>query len=133
VNNSKFESAIVALARKGGDVRFLLMDPNSPNLGRRADDEGCSKEIWVQDIKATITRLKDISQKHGASIKIRFFSEYPLWRMLLVDRRLVYLNYFLDRHRFTDSPQITLKNSDMGLLNVFQKMFDELWESASDA
>lgn len=132
VNDVKFQEAILRLARSGGDVRFLLMHPLSPEIKRRAKDEGVSSDIWVHDINATAVRLTELATRENASIKIRYSGAYPYWRMIISDRKLVYLNYFIDRKRFTDSPTVELEQIDSGVASTFLKIFDDLWDSASE-
>lgn len=130
VNSSEFEQAVVKLARSGASVKFLLLNPSSPLVARRAGDEGSSADVWEHDIKATSRRLKDIATKNSVTIEVRYYEDYPLWRMLVVDRKIIYLNYYLDRKRFTDSPQVVLKKTETGLINAYVKYFDNLWSSA---
>ena len=130
VNNVNFELAVVKLARSGANVRFLLLDPSSPLVAKRAGDEGSSAEVWEHDIKATTRRLRDIAIRHSVTIEVKYYDEYPIWRMLVVDRKSIYLNYYLDRKRFTDSPQVIMKKTETGLVNPYVKYFDNLWGSA---
>jgi hypothetical protein len=132
VNNTDFERAIVELARRGGDVRFLLLSPKSRYLNQRAQDESASPQTWIHDINATANRLQDIANRNAAKIQVRYYDSYPYWRMLIVDRRKINLNYYLDRSRFTDSPQIVLQKTKRGMLDAYLKIFDNLWSAASE-
>jgi hypothetical protein len=132
-NNNTLLQQLAALARSGGDVRFLLFDPNSTHLERRASDEGATPEIWSKDIAATVERLSAAAIAHGTRFQIRYYSAYPIWRMIILDRRTIRLNFFLDKRRLTDSPVLELGIGDMHIQQAFLKHFDELWQSGRDA
>jgi hypothetical protein len=129
-NNNVFLQSLVELARRGGDVRFLLFDPHSPHFGRRAADEGVKPDIWAKDIAATVARIESAASTHETTIHVRYYADYPIWRMIAMDRRAVRLNYFLDKRRLTESPTLELESGNDAILQPFLKYFDELWDTA---
>ena len=133
VKNPEVTAEIVRIARAKGDVRFLLLDPKAKIISRRAKDEGVSHEGWEYEINATVARLRDLNLQHQIDIKIRYYSGYPVWRMIVLDRRDLLLHYFLDRKQLTQSPLLHLTRTDSGLLVAFLKEFDEVWECSKDA
>lgn len=132
-NNNTLLQTLAGLARSGGDVRFLLFDPNSPHFERRARDEGATPEMWAKDIAATVERLSAAAVAHGTRFQIRYYDAYPIWRMIILDRRTIRLNYFLDKRRLTDSPLIELEIGDLHVQQAFLKHFDETWQMGRPA
>lgn len=129
-NDNALLESLVALARSGGDVRFLLFAPSSSHFERRARDEGATPEIWATDIKATVTRINAFALQHNTKFKIRYYDAYPIWRMVVIDRSTIRLNYFLDKRRFTASPTLELAITTDGIQQAYMKYFDELWQAA---
>jgi hypothetical protein len=128
---------LVELSQDGSfEIKFLLMNPNADeNIRARALDE---KEItenhanaaWKSDMDGAINRLKDLAKKNQLSIQIRLYDEYPLWRMFVIDREVVYLNYALTGKRLNASPLVKLKSQKDSLANTFIQHFDLLWEKS---
>lgn len=132
-NNNELLNKLAKLARSGGEVRFLLFDPESSQFELRASDEGVIPELWEKDIAATVLRLKSAAKSHRATFHIRYYEAYPIWRMIVLDRQIIRLNYFLDKFRLTDSPKLKLTHCPNGLQGAFLKQFDEMWQSAREA
>jgi len=126
-------AAIIRVAKAGGEVRFLLLDPNSAFLQQRAGEEGESPEAWRSDIAATIQRLKEFAAREGIAIGIRIADEMPVWRILIIDRLVLYVNYFLPSLQGSQSPQLEVAVIEHGLAWPLLRQFEACWRRAKDA
>ncbi len=124
------QKKIIEIGRKNGEIRFLLLDPDSENVKKRADDEKDDYNSWKNEINATITRLKSLEKKHNITIQIRVFDEYPVWRMNIIDSNKIYLNYFLLNKQGAQSPQIELIENDNSIFWPLFNTYNELWKKS---
>ena len=127
ISNPAFREAILRVARGGGDVRFLLASPTSTVLGARAEEEKESVDAWVSDIKGTAERFRQLAQREHVPLHIRFSDEYPIWRMLIIDRRYFYIHWFLPEKQGPQSPELILEYTGDGLARPFLRLFEETW------
>ncbi|GAA1164999.1 DUF5919 domain-containing protein [Nocardioides aquiterrae] len=126
--------AMLRVGRNGGQIRFLLLNPDSPHLARRAADEGEDPEPWRTEIRGTVTRLKAHAHQHGYSLEVRYFDAYPVWRMVTIDRDRMTLNWFLPGRPGHHSPTIMLSGKpDLGVFKAFKREFEERWNEADPA
>ncbi len=132
VSNPRVQEAIIRIARNGGDVRFLLLSPASPNMQVRAEHERESADAWINDIKATHSRLKQLAGREQITIQVEFFDRYPIWRMYILDRRSIYLNWFLPGKQGPESPEVLLESVADGISWPLLREFDECWKEAKD-
>lgn len=132
VSNPRVQQAMIRIARNGGAVRFLLLSPVSPNMRLRAADERESADAWINDIRATHSRLQQLAEREQIKIDVRFFDQYPVWRMYILDRRSIYLNWFLPGKQGPESPELLLESVTDGLSSPLLREFDESWKEAKD-
>lgn len=132
-NNNELLAALAELSHKRGDIRFLLLNPASPNLARRAADELAEPDTWSHDILATVARIKSAAKARNANVQIKYYDDYPVWRMIVCDRQRIRLNYYLPRLRFTDSQTLSVVQRPGGIQHSFLAYFDELWAKATPA
>jgi len=125
--NPRIQEAIVHAARTGGEVKFLLMDPDGDCLDRRAKLEGRSGSAWASEIHEAVERLYSLLEPYGIEPEVKFLDEMPVWRLAVADRQLALVNFFLPGRRGTDSPQLKLCMKDGGLLHVLLKEFEYAW------
>lgn len=126
------KEALLGVAENSGQIRFLLLNPASSHLDRRAQDEGDDAESWRTEIEGSVRRLKMIKDE-GANISVRFYDAYPLFRMVNLDNSTMHINWFLEGRPGHSSPELTLRVDKAGLAMAISRHFDELWSSGVDA
>jgi hypothetical protein len=111
--------------------RFLLLDPASPDLPKRATEEREDPVSLRHEVEATLTRLGQYQRTFNVHIEVRLYDRLPIWRMVFIDEKTLYLNQFLTGKKGTDSPQIRIeKGSDDSLYLSFRRTFEYEWEKA---
>lgn len=124
--------AILKVAENSGRIRFLLLNPSSVHLDRRAQDEGDDAESWRTEIEGSVRRLEMIKNE-GANISVRFYDAYPLFRMVNLDNTTMHMNWFLDGRPGHNCPELTLRVDRVGLAAAVSRHFEELWSSGVNA
>lgn len=127
----ELKKKLIEIGRKGGDIRFLLFNPESPHFKRKAEDEGDNYISWDQEINATIQRLKAIAKKHKINIKIKLYDHFPVWRAIITDKKIIYLNYFQTGKQGPQSPSIQLYDKTDSIFNPLYTNFMETWDHFS--
>ena len=127
VNNINLREKLVKIGHKNGEIKFLLLDPNSSTLERKAKDENVDPDNLRKDIQATIQRLKSYVEKYNIKIEIRFYTDFPIWRLCVIDNKKIYLNYFLSNQQGPESPLIEIRPVSNGIFGGFIKEFNETW------
>lgn len=132
VNDDEFKAVLASRARTGLKLRFLMVDPQSDAFRRRAAEEGESAKSWALELDGTIERLSQYQRDFGLSIRVRYTTEYPIWRMIVVDKERVWVNAFLPGKRGTESPQHHYADKAGDLACGFSRYFDSVWSRAAE-
>lgn len=112
-------------------ARFLLFDPTSSDLVRKAEDEGDNPDSWKQEIAAVLSRLSATARRFPQLIEVRVYSEFPIWRVIFVDDQMAIVNYFPSGKQGPDSTQLVLERGRDSLYEALHKEFAEVWEHRS--
>ncbi|MCP5108182.1 MAG: DUF4062 domain-containing protein [bacterium] len=123
-----------ALKTKGIDFRFklLLFDWNSPHFEKKMRDErrGSQSEIDRAAEKACNV-AKDFLKMGEAfeiDLEVRLYSEYPVWRLMIIDNETAYIGYYPKGKRGYEGPMfIHPLNEDGSLFYPVNQYFDKLW------
>jgi hypothetical protein len=132
-DNKEVEKQFLRLQNHSGyEIKFLLMSPSATdNIKARAKDENADYKAWILHMKSSLLSLQKIAESHNLNIQIRLYDEYPLWRMIVIDKKRVFLNYALPNIKINSSPLIKMTNKDNALCNTFIRRFDLLWDDQS--
>jgi hypothetical protein len=63
-------------------VRILLLDPTSDAFSQRCTTTRTSEEIYRNWIYTSIEYCRELEKKRNASVEIRLYSDYPIWKMI---------------------------------------------------
>lgn len=126
--SEEIEDILKKKTREGCKFKFLLLNPNSQNLARKAKDENDSPTAWKNDIEAGIKRLETLRREIGPDkFDFRTYSIFPIWRGIFIDDIDAYISYYPHGHRGKYSPIIHFRNIDKSFFNPFKDYFIELW------
>lgn len=133
MSNPVVQKKLIELGKDGGEIKILLLNPESEFVKSRADDEKESSKAWVSDIKATIERLKDLANRKDINIEVKLYDQYPVWRLSVVDDEEMYVNFFLKGQQGPQSQLLYVKNKDNDLFNALMLEYERIWDSSVDA
>lgn len=119
------------LDHSGGQVRFLLLDPDSEGYRR------FSRLRWNPSSIQTMDALRRLTAAHRC-FEVRLYDALPTFRIILVDQAIVGFSPYLmeegtERARTGwEAPQIILdRTASWPLAHTFETLFDETWRTAS--
>jgi hypothetical protein len=123
---------LVALSKNSSyEIRFLIMNPDErANIEKRAYEEGTTADAWIHDMNSAIKRIQDIATQNRITINIRLYDDYPLWRMFIIDKKIIYLNYALPSKKLNASPVLQIKGQSDSIYNSFFTHYEELWKKS---
>jgi len=127
---------IVKLAKLNNKnrIRFLLMNPDSQALERRAKIKQNDLPSRKADILSSIGRLKNLTKNYGIDIEIKLFDQFPNWRLIIIGGSKVYLTFYSIEKEGYNSPMIELNkdiNSNDTLFYPINSEFEEVWNFIS--
>jgi len=131
-SNPKLQKKMIEIGHKKGEIKFLLLNPKSEVIGRKAEDENDDAASWRSEISATIQRLKSFSKKHNINIEVRIYNDFPIWRMNIINGKRIYLNYFLSNQQGPESPLLEITPVTNGVFWGYLNEFRETWEHKSE-
>jgi hypothetical protein len=127
------------LARKPKDftMKLLLFDWNSPHFEAKMRDE---RRQILDDVGAARVKGRNIAQEFvqlsetvQCSLQVKLYSDYPVWRLLIVDHRQAHTGYYPRDKRGYEGPMFLFESSDeTGLFYPMNQYFDVLWETAGE-
>ena len=119
------------LDHTGGQVRFLLLDPDSDGYRR------FSRMRWNPSSIQTMDTLRRPSATHRC-FAVRLYDAMPTFAIVLVDQAIVCFSPYLMREGTErartgwEAPQIMLDRTALWPLALtFQTLFEEIWRTAS--
>lgn len=131
ISSLPFRTLLNEIQKTNIKIRFLLFDPNSENVERKAKDESDSPEAWKRDISATIERIKELINKYPNNIELHIYSEFPIWRIMFIDESSAIVHYFPSGKQGPESPQLIVDKRENSLFEPLFKEFNEIWNNRS--
>ena len=135
--------AMIEFLAKGGILRIILLDPESPAFRAREDLEKDQFKRILTEWTAAITILKDIETKSRGRIEIRLRSDAPDRALLIIDaikeagtKSKMLINYYLEQRGMRGysgvqflTEYVAERDRDSFLKN--RKYFDERWDQST--
>lgn len=125
--------------KKRGELRFLLLDPNSvETIDRRVrelpSESRYTRAGYQNEIREATDVLRHLSQnpEYNPKIELRYFQQYPLWRTFIFDNRVAFVQPYLAGAIGDLSPAIGFKKGSkenmFSLFDFFLEYFDKTFE-----
>lgn len=131
VNSDAFKRFLTSKRNTSVNIKFLLLDPDSQVFLQRAHDENESVTAWKQDLYSTIERLQHYKQEYNISIEVRLYNIYPIWRIIVINKRKIVMNFFLKGKRGTESDQIVMTDINNDWAQAYIEYVELLWNHHS--
>jgi hypothetical protein len=134
VFNGSMDSAIKSKS-KDFILRLFLFDWNSPYFNAKMRDE---RRHTSDEIEMARRKARDIaeqflllSQVVDSRIEIKLYSEYPTWRLLMVDGERAYVGHYPHDKRGYEGPMSLVESDDKtGLFYPFHQYFNTRWDAS---
>ena len=105
----------------------MLLDPNSPETERMARSVDMEENEFKEMIEDSLKFFKRMNDQ-GMNVSVRLYTFMPIFRMVIVDNRLLYLSFYRGRATGDDTPQLVLNAlEEVSFFKPFQEYFDIIW------
>ena len=110
-----------------GEVRIILLSPDSEYLPERAADVGMTEGEYREEIRAALEQIQRWRDS-GHRISHRTYDSLPNWKIILTSR-LVWVQYYRHRKHVQETPvyQFYATNGETGLYHLFNEEFARIW------
>ena len=124
--NTRFEEIIST--KRIGDVRVLILNPNSRYVEVRTKELNQRTEAMISDIVGARNRLLEL--KKQKLINVREYDDLPIFRLIFIDDTL-FLGMYSKNKSVEDSVTYKIVNSSHSLFDIFDKYFEHIWNNRS--
>jgi hypothetical protein len=131
LSDEDFRQVLLRVGRSGCEFRFLFLDPDSLHLSTKAAEEGDTAEGWRQEIRANVARVQRLCDEHGVRIQVRYYDEYPVFRVFFVDD-LAYFGWYPPDGQGIKSPFARIAGSRTSLHYPLRLAFENHWRLGAD-
>lgn len=110
-----------------GDIKVLLVRPNSFAYNNRCAGLGVSSQKYLDEILDSIDYCKQLHAK-GKSIEVTLYESLPIWKMVMTTR-VLWVQYYQDAKHVDDTPMYSFKygDHDSMLFEGFRTVFRKRW------
>lgn len=129
----------LARTRKSASKRFLVVNPNDAKgqaiLSEREIAGGVTRGSYIGEINIALDRAKQLKAT-GHDIDVRFYADYPFWRLFIFDSKLVFAQTYPKNSRGDITPVLGFHNFDReqySLAEYFVHVFDTMFDHAVKA
>lgn len=127
-DTEEYRRKLLKQLKSGYQVRILLMNPESKNLARRANNEGANLDAWKKDIGGTIDKLRELKKSYN-NLEGKITDIYPIWRLMTFANKEMMVTWYPNGKRAYYSHQFFLTNTgDTPLYYAFNQEFSEAWD-----
>lgn len=113
------------------DVRILLLNPKSSAFNQRCASVNVSEQIYKDWIYTSIEYCKYLKNHKNASIEVRLYSDYPIWKMIFTPEYM-WLQWYHPNDNVHHMPvylfQSTKAVLKTSLYYPLIKVFDRRWK-----
>ena len=147
ISASDREKDIIKALERGVQVRFLILDPESPDYyyKQMESDFGQNAETIKSECISGLSKILDIKEKWDNSplkgrslgeIEVRTYKHYPWARMYLFDSNLddgtIYYVPYLSGLNSPAVPGFLLENSSGIITQRYQEAIIEIWRNSNE-
>jgi len=133
-----FESTMQRCHRSHTPIRFLLCDPQSPELQQIARQAGRDPEEYQRTVRDSLRIIAQQNKDRARNIEVRFYRRLPLFRLMFIDGWLCLASHYVfGEGEGSQWPQLHIRKlrsrRDVeSLYEPFRRYFQELWDEATE-
>lgn len=114
-----------------GEIRILLMNPESKDFAHRAYLLGVHEERFADEVRQTISYCAGL-RAHRKDIEVRLYDDMPVWKMVLTNDFL-WLQHYNSKAHVDETPVYCLTaTSDGCLFSPFTNVWKKRWSCPSN-
>ena len=129
ITGDTFRDMIKRVGARTNEIRILLLDPDSSETERMARSVDMEENEFKEMIEDSLKFFKRMKNQ-GMNVSVRLYTFMPIFRIVIVDNRLLYLGFYRGRATGDDTPQLVLNASEeVSFFKPFQEYFDIIWNN----
>jgi len=132
IHSDDFRQILVMKSRGKRRFRFLILDPESEHVIKRAAEEGDTPHGWQREIEANIDRLQQLRTQHGLNIEVRLYDAAPVFRLIFIDSNMMYLGWYPMESQGVHSPLLVVTNGANSIYGPVRTLFEETWLTSKE-
>jgi hypothetical protein len=133
-----FEGAMQRCHRSHTPIRFLLCNPNNPELQSIAKQAGRDPEEYQRTVKESLRVIAKQKHERSRNVEVRFYDQLPLFRLMFIDGWFCLASHYVfGEGDGSQWPQLHVRKiesqRDVGsLYEPFRRYYEELWAKANE-
>jgi hypothetical protein len=110
-------------------VEILLLMPFSKGFNQRVESLVTNEAKYLDDILSSINRCAELKKTKGLTIELKLYTEYSIWKMIMVQSKSWIQYYALKRH-VDDTPMYTFvpAGEEDDLYTAYHTIFTKRWK-----
>lgn len=123
--------------KKGCEVQLLMLNPDSPHVTFREEEEKKTDAYITETLREKLIRIfneRFLLQKKYPNLKIKLYKTSPLCSITILDDRVLKITPYLYQVLGLKSPTFEIENkeTDACIFNAYQEHFDNIWKDAEE-
>ncbi len=135
--------------KKCSELFVLMLHPMGKGIEKRVksllagkksafDNSDVQSELskYIEEIKKSILTLKQIHNLDNEKVKLGFYDEEPLLKIIIIDHQLIWLQHYETGRHVRDLPEYFLEKEETrlgtGLFKAMLDIFDRKWKYVED-
>jgi len=99
LSNDEFREIMLKKSKGNCVFKFLLLNPQSQFVAKKALEEGDTATGWKNEIEANLFRLKQLRDEHHLNIEVRIYDQFPIFRVIFSNSNLMYFGWCINRSK----------------------------------
>ena len=135
---NNFDEVMGRCHRSHTPIKFLLCDPNNPELQRIAMQAGRDPGEYQRTVRESLRIVAQQKKFRARNIEVRFYQRLPLFRLMFIDEWLCLASpYVFGEGEGGQWPQLHVRRMPSqrdveSLYEPFRRYFQELWRESAD-
>lgn len=113
-----------------------MLNPDSDQVKKRANEIGMSLDEYRNQMIKSLNFLKNIKQKKGNNIKVKFYNNAPFWKFIILENsEYVWIQQYPNDRHVQDSPAFAFAynktRNQENIYTFFERHFEKRWQRHS--
>jgi len=126
LSNDEFREVMMKKSKGNCIFKFMLLNPESQFVAKKALEEGDTAIGWKNEIEANLLRLKQLKDEHHLNIEVRLYDQFPVFRVIFSNSNLMYFGWYPIGLQGIRSPLLIVQNNQGALYQPVRLSFNDL-------
>ena len=112
-----------------GEIRVLLLDPDSATLKNRAVELGHDPDSFATDCRSALRNVGAVARKYAVKIEARTYDREPILRSIIFDKAAL-VSFYVGKDGHIPI-QYEIRKRPYSLWHLVDRIYDDLWHNHS--